>query len=71
VRLASRGRTVPHAAGPAQLDRILRVLALLEPASDEIPLPLAGEPHGQSVLVTPRGLAAGAGPRGITHVIEA
>jgi len=72
VRLVCRGAQVPFGVGPAQLARVLRVLALLPTASADQAFAGAPEPHGENVLVVPRGVAAVQGrPGGCGHVLEA
>jgi uncharacterized protein (DUF58 family) len=67
VRMVMRGETVPWLRGSAQLVRLLRVLALLEAATEETPF--SGAPDGatEPILVTRHGAPRGAFPQ----VIEA
>lgn len=54
VRLLTRGKTIPHAAGEAQLTRILRALALLETTTEETPFSSPVEPRAENLLVVPK-----------------
>jgi uncharacterized protein (DUF58 family) len=60
VRLAARGLDVPWSAGPGHEHRLLRALALLEPASPDVPLSGPIEPGAEAVRVAPRALAGAA-----------
>jgi uncharacterized protein (DUF58 family) len=69
VQLVARGELVPLGAGRPQLARVMRSLALLPATADDVPLaPI--DPRVDSVLVTPRGVLAGARPR-VGQVVEA
>jgi uncharacterized protein (DUF58 family) len=52
VRLDLLDRTLPMGTGPQQWDRIMRALALVEPASGSVPRPRA-EPDIRSVAILP------------------
>ncbi len=60
IRLVARGLEVPWSSGPRHEHRLLRALALLEPASPSLPLSGPVEPGAESVRVAPRGLAGAA-----------
>lgn len=70
VRLVARGALVPFGAGEQHLCRVLEALALLPAVEPETPFSAALEPHGESVLVAPRGSAAADRPAA-SHVMEA
>ncbi len=71
VRLATRSESVPYGIGETQRARVLRTLALLEPARPEAPLALKGDPRAEALLVAPRGVDVPGRPSGVTHVLEA
>ena len=71
VRLVSRGLAIPFGVGEAQLMRVLKALALLETVDDQVRFAGAAEPHGENLLVVPRGVAVGHRPGGVTQVLEA
>ncbi len=72
VRFISRGVHLPFSAGPAQLSRVLRELALLEIVTDETRFSGAVDPRSENILVLPTGVGGQAGrPAGISHVLEA
>jgi uncharacterized protein (DUF58 family) len=71
VRLIARGESLPFATGEGQLTRILRALALLPTASDQVALAAPPEPHGENLLIVPRGVSSTDRPRGVNHVLEA
>ncbi|HWM87015.1 MAG TPA: DUF58 domain-containing protein [Kofleriaceae bacterium] len=58
VRLLARGLEVPWSAGPSHEHRLLRALALLEPAGPSVPLSGRVEPGAETVRVAPRAVAA-------------
>jgi uncharacterized protein (DUF58 family) len=60
VRLVARGLEVPWSAGQHHEHRLLRALALLEPAGPEVPLPVRIELGAESVRVAPRALIGAA-----------
>ncbi|HYU16046.1 MAG TPA: DUF58 domain-containing protein [Candidatus Acidoferrum sp.] len=60
VRLVARGLDVPASAGPGHEHRLLRALALLEPASPSVPISGRVEPGAEAVRVGPRALAGAA-----------
>ena len=60
VRLAARGVEVPWSAGPHHEHRLLRALALLEPASPSVPLSGPVEPGTEAVRVAARAMAGSA-----------
>jgi uncharacterized protein (DUF58 family) len=70
VRLIARGALVPFSAGPSQLARILRELALLATVTAEVPYRGALDSGSDSVWVSPRAGAEDA-PAGVTHVVSA
>jgi uncharacterized protein (DUF58 family) len=57
VRLVARGESVPFAVGVPQLDRLLRVLALLPTVDEEVALAGAAPRGGDSFYVARRGAA--------------
>jgi len=71
VRLIARGESLPFSTGEGQLSRILRALALLPTVSEQVALAAAPEPHGENLLIVPRGVNHGDRPRGVSHVLEA
>jgi uncharacterized protein (DUF58 family) len=64
VRLIARGAHIASSAGPAQLGRILRTLALLETVTPDTPFSATADPRSQNLLVARRGAA----PRAVAHV---
>ena len=71
VRFVARGVHVPFSAGPTQLNRILRELALLPTVSDDERFAAPVDPRAESVLVLPAGVACQNRPKGVAHVLEA
>ena len=71
MRLIARGAQVPSAAGPAQLTRLLRALALLATVAPEIPFAGAAEPGGENLLVARRGGVPRQRPAHVVRVMEA
>ncbi len=71
VRLVCRGTQVPFQAGPAQLTRVLRALALLPTVPPATPWSAAADPRTENLLVLYRGAAGRERPAGVGHVIEA
>lgn len=71
VRLVARGAHVPFAAGEAQLDRVLRTLALLETATAGAEFSGSAAPRGENLLVVPTGVASSGGRPGACQLIEA
>ncbi len=67
VGLVARGRSVPLAAGKAQLTRVLRELALLPAVTDDVALPALDARHDR-VLVSTRGFTAGGRPAADHHL---
>jgi len=70
VKLIARGMTVPPAAGPAQLTRILRALALLPTVAPTVPFSGQAEPGGENLLVSRRGHAPAQRPAFVGRVVE-
>jgi hypothetical protein len=62
---------VPFSTGEGQLTRILRALALMPTTTEAVALSAPPEPHGENLLIVPRGVSHGDHPRGVNHVIEA
>lgn len=54
VRLVARGVDVPWSAGPMHEHRLLRALAVMEPASPSVPMAGRAEPGAEVVRVGPR-----------------
>lgn len=71
VRLVARGASVPSGAGPTQLTRVLRTLALLETVAPETPFAGVPDAGAENVLVARRGAAPRAVPAGVGRVLEA
>lgn len=72
VRLIARGASLPFSTGETHLTRILKSLALLETVTDEdTGFSAAPEPHGENLLIVPRGVARRDRPAGVQHVMEA
>ncbi len=72
VRVIGRGPEghVPSAAGPAQLARILRMLALLPTVSFDVPYAATPDPRAENLLVARRGGAARQRPAGVSRIVE-
>jgi len=71
VRLVCRGTHVPFQAGPAQLTRVLRALALLPTVTPGTAWSAAADPRTENVLVVARGAATRERPAGVARVVEA
>jgi len=73
VRLIARGKSLPYAAGEAQLTRILKTLALLETVSTKTRFAAQIEPRGENLLVVPRvdGFHPSDRPGSVSYVYEA
>jgi uncharacterized protein (DUF58 family) len=71
VRLIARGTQLPFSAGPSQLTRILKALALLETVTDERGFSAMLDPRVETIMVVPRGIAVQSGrPTDVSHVME-
>jgi uncharacterized protein (DUF58 family) len=72
VRLIGRGSgaQVPMAAGPPQLARILRALALLPTVAPDTAFAAAADPRSESLLVARRGHAPRQRPAHVGRVLE-
>ena len=71
VELIARGLHLPHSAGPSQVIRILKALALLETVTEEVPFSSLLHPQDNSVLVAPRGIQARGRPTQASIILEA
>ncbi len=71
VRLIARQTAVPAAAGPAQLSRMLKALALLPTVGPDTPFAGAPDPGAENLLVARRGHAPRQRPAGVARVLEA
>jgi len=71
VELVARGVHVPSSAGRQHQARILRELALVPAVGDDAPFAIQVPPRVESVLVAPRGIAAGGRPPQVGRVMEA
>jgi uncharacterized protein (DUF58 family) len=71
VRLIARGTAVPPNAGPAQLARMLKALALMPTVSPETAFSGAPDPGAENLLVARRGHAPRKRPAGVARVLEA
>jgi uncharacterized protein (DUF58 family) len=71
VRLVCRGTAVPAAAGPAQLHRVLKTLALLPTVAPDTPFAGAPEAQAENLLVARKGGAPRHVPPGVGRVLEA
>jgi uncharacterized protein (DUF58 family) len=70
VRLVARGTAVAPALGQAQLNRILRTLALLPTVTSAVPFAGAAEPGSENTLVVRRGAGPGQRPPFVGRVVE-
>lgn len=71
VRLVTRGEHIPYGVGDLQRGRLLRCLALLEPARPDTPLRAPEDPRAESLMVTPRGIEVPGRPARVAHILEA
>ncbi len=71
VKLLARGTAVPAAAGPAQLTRILRALALLPTVAPGTPFSGQPDPGAENLLVSRRGHVPAQAPAFVGRVVEA
>jgi uncharacterized protein (DUF58 family) len=71
VRLIARGQSVSASAGPAQLHRVLKALALLPAVAPDTPFAGVPEAAAQNLLVARKGAAPRQAPPGISRVLEA
>ena len=69
VRVIARGEAMPWASGPAQLDRLLRSLAVLPTVTEEVPFAAPPERGIETLYVARRG--ATRPERGFGRVVEA
>jgi uncharacterized protein (DUF58 family) len=60
VRLVARGLEVPSSAGAGHEHRLLRALAMLEPAGPDVPMTGRVEPGAETVRIAPRALPGAA-----------
>ncbi len=70
LRLIARGQLTPFAGGDMQLQRILRVLALLEIESEDRLFSAQLAPRSESILVVPSAISAKNRPRDVTTLME-
>lgn len=72
VRFIARGVHIPFSAGPSQLTRVLRELALLETVTEDVRFSAPVDPRSENILVLPSGVPGLENrPAGISHVLEA
>ena len=71
VRLVARGTEIAAASGPAQLQRILRALALLPTVGEEVAFSGLPDPRGENLYVTRPGAAPAKRPTHVARVLEA
>jgi uncharacterized protein (DUF58 family) len=71
ISLAARGTWIPFAAGPSQLAKVLRALALLPTVAPSAPFSGRIAPGVDSILVVAKGAAPSDLPPGISRVLEA
>jgi uncharacterized protein (DUF58 family) len=71
VRLLARGTEVAAGAGPPQLQKILRALALLPTVGEDVAFAGTADPRGENLYVARRGAPAAQRPANVARVLEA